>query len=372
MINKKRLLILSFILCTLFAISSVSASDLNQTDVAFDNQPDDEIPLETHDDSSNGEVISAQNPVVVLNSTDDDSAVSREVSIESDSQLSTNYADAYIDSITTKYNSGEMLYLGWSGYFDGNFEVYEGDSMIYEEYLTGTDKDLQWDLEGLDVGTYNAKLITYNGITLATGKIVIQKSSSKISVKSFKATAGSKFYCYAYVKDKFTGRNYNGGTVKFKINGKTYRTNLIDGVAVAKIKIPSTVKKYTCSATFGGGSNVYKSSTKFTVTVKKKPTYKVITAKTKMSDTKYLSKYWGKYEIRTYKFKHSFTTVCIMLYKNGKMLNLDHFLSKIHYKENGKWKWSDWSRGSREAMYHKYYFSNDKTIGNVKVKFKVS
>ena len=368
MFKRKHLLIFLLIACVLIGISSVSASDLNQTDdVIGDDQIDDEITLQAEND----DILTSPDSSDVLNSTNDETILSKDMSNESDPELSTNYADAYINSITTKYNSGKDLELGWYGYFDGYFKVYNGKSLIHDEYLEGDDLDLKWGLEGLTPGSYSAKLITYNGITLATGKIVIKKSSSKISVKSFKATVGSTFYCYAYVKDKYTQRNYDGGTVKFKINGKTYKASLVEGVAVAKIKIPSKVKKYMCTATFSGGKNVYKSSTKFKITVKKKPAYKVITMKTKMSDTKHLTKYYGNYKMETYKFKHMFTTVCIMLYKNGKMYKYGQYLTKIHYKQNGVWHWSGWSVGSKEAMYHKYYFDNSILVGNVKIKFKV-
>lgn len=371
MSNKKHVFYFVLIFCALLSISSVAAGNLNETDVICDNPDNDEIVLESSDDGLNEDILTNQHSVNVLNSTRDDAVVSTDISNESDSKLSTDYADVYFEPVTTKYNSGQMFYFGWSGYFDGDFKVYKGSSLIHEEYLEGYDEDLEWSLEGLSPGTYTAKLITYNGITLGSGKIVIQKSSSRISVKSFKATAGSTFYCYAYVTDKYSGRNYDGGSVKFKINGKTYSASLIDGVAVAKIKIPSKVKTFTCTASFGGGGNVYKSSTKFKITVKKKPVYKTITMKTKMSSTKHLTKYYGKYRIETYKFKHSMTTVCIMLYKNGKIYKYGQYLTKIHYKKNGKWQWSGWGVGSKEAMYHKYFVSNSIQVGDVKVKFKV-
>ena len=57
--------------------------------------------------------------------------------------------------------------------------------------------------------------------------------------------------------------------------------------------------------------------------------------------------------------------------KNGKMYKFGQYLTKIHYKKNGVWHWSDWGVGSKEAMYHKYYFSNDIHVGNVKIKFKI-
>lgn len=76
----------------------------------------------------------------------------------------------------------------------------------------------------------------------------------KVSVKSFTANAGTTFYCYAYVTDKYDGANYNGGYVYYKINGKTYKAYLNDGVSILKFKIPSKAKTYTCKATYYGDS----------------------------------------------------------------------------------------------------------------------
>ena len=73
--------------------------------------------------------------------------------------------------------SGKYLYFGWYGYFDGFFKVYKGNSLYHSEYLEGYDEDREWDLEGMVPGTYTAKLVTYNGITLGISKIVIKKSS---------------------------------------------------------------------------------------------------------------------------------------------------------------------------------------------------
>ena len=367
MLNKKVLMLLVLVICV-FSISAVAAGDLNESDVVCRDQQNDEIAVYGSDENIQTLNTTADEDADILNAACSDEPVSSQDTNES--VLSANYADVYIDSITTKYNSGKYLYFGWYGEFDGYFEVYKSGSLIHEEYMYGYDEDYQWSLEDLSPGTYTAKLVTYNGITLGSGKIVIQKSSSKISVKSFKATAGSTFYCYAYVKDKYTSKNYNGGTVKFKINGKTYAAKLKNGVAVAKIKIPNTVKKFTCKATFSGGKNVYSSSTKFTVTVKKKPVYKTVTIATKMSNYKYVTKYYGKYKIQTFKFKHSFTTLCIFLYKNGKMLKKNQYLTKVHYKSDGKWQWTEWMHGTDAAVYHKYEVGNI-PIGNVKVKFKV-
>ena len=369
----------TLLVCALFTLSSVAANDFNSTDeIIGEIQQIDGCDEDTLLESSNAtdelqssdfeDELQNTNSSEVLKASDEE-VLSHDDSNES--KLSTNYADAYIDSITTRYNSGKYLYFGWYGEFDGYFEVYKGKTLFYDEYLYGIDEDREWSLEDMSPGTYTAKLITYNGITLATGKIVIKKSSSKISVKSFKATAGTKFYCYAYVKDKYTGRNYNGGTVNFKINGKTYKAKLKNGVAVVKIKIPSKVKKYTCTATFSGGSNVYKSSTKFKMTVKKKPKAKVVTMSIKY---KWVTKKVGKYTIKARLWKvysgiiGYYNDVDIILYKNGKQLSPGKYLSKYKFKEKGKWKWwKTWRHGGVDHGYHRYTTSYP--VNQIKIKF---
>ena len=369
----KSILIISLILCLLFSVSSVVAGDFNETAISQDETDmlGEDIVESDVDilESAEIEELSADNEMEVLSSDDEPEVLS--VDSDEDS-LSTNYADVYLDNIQTRYNSGAYYYLGWYGYFEGYFEVYKGGSLYYDEYVYGTDQDLQWSLDDISPGTYSTKLITSNGITLGKGKFVIKKSSSKISVKSFKATAGSKFYCYAYVKDKYSGRSYNGGTVKFKINGKTYKAKLYDGVAVAKIKIPSKIKKYTCKATFSGGSNVYKSSTKFKITVKKKPHYKVFKFPSK---DKRITKKYGKYKIKVRTWTiHSgvlgkYYDVDIIVYKNGKQLGDQQYLSTYKYKQNGKWHWKPWRHGYVDHAYHRY--TTCLPVSKIKVKFLV-
>ena len=369
----KGILLISLMLCIIFAVSSVAASDVNQTVMQEDSDDicqAEEIEWDSDDSlqSVDDEVFNAESPDS-LQTTDED-ALSIDSDNESNPVLSATYADVYLDNIKTRYNSGDYYYLGWTGYFDGYFEVYKGGSLYYDEYISGTDEDLQWSLEDISPGTYSTKLITSNGLTLGKGKFVIKKSSSKISVKSFKATAGSKFYCYAYVKDKYTGRNYNGGTVKFKINGKTYKAKLKSGVAVAKIKIPSKVKKYTCKATFSGGSNVYKSTTKFKITVKKKPHYKVFKFPAK---DKWITKKSGKYKVKvrvwtiTSGVLGKYYDVDIIFYKNGKQQASSKYLTTYKYKVNGKWKWVPWRHGYVDHAYHRY--TTTYHVGQIKVKF---
>lgn len=368
MTNKRKILIFALIICLFFSISSVFASDINQTDVTAEIQAidgaDEGAILESSDSNSTGDILSVDNSSDVLNSAEDD-VLTKDMSNES--SLSANYADVYFESITTRYNSGDYFYYGWDGYFSGYLKVYSDNSLFYSEYLSGYNQDYEFDLEDMSPGTYKAKLIT-NGVTLGTGKIVIKKSSSKIYVKSFKATAGSKFYCYAYVTDKFTGRDYDGGKVKFKINGKKYSANLKDGVAVAKIKIPSKAKKYICYASFSGGENVYGSSTKFKIIVKKEPKHKIISTSAK---SYWITKKSGKYTVQTKiwkmtasywgKFKYIDTT----LYKNGKQVKNTKYYVK--YKINGKW--TGWEQyGTVSTAHHRYAVSYSIKSAKIMVK----
>ena len=302
MINKK-FFILAIFLISLLSISVVSAEDSVDALVFEDSNENivlnDEISdLELGNSDSTPEDLSVDDTEDVgLDSTDTnkietDNVVSNEVNtddvdVEDDvalnsktkNTLKSSYSyepyNVYVESVSQKYNYGKYLYLGWEGYFSGYFKVFDSDwDCVYSEYISGYDQDLQWSLKGLNVGKYTAGLVDTDNYWVEYGTIKITKSSSKISVKSFKATAKKIYYCYAYVTDKYNGGGYNGGKVKFRINGKNYYAKLKNGVAVLKFRVPKKAKKYTCKATFLGGRNVIGSSTKFKMTVKKAKTKK--------------------------------------------------------------------------------------------------
>ena len=300
MINKK-FFILAIFLISLLSISVVSAEDSVDALVFEDSNENivlnDEISdLELGNSDSTPEDLSVDDTEDVgLDSTDTnkietDNVVSNEVNtddvdVEDDvalnsktkNTLKSSYSyepyNVYVESVSQKYNYGKYLYFGWSGYFSGYFKVYDSDwYCVHSEYISGYDRDLMWSLDGLDVDTYTAALVSSDDYWLGYGTIKITKSSSKVSVKSVRTKKGY-IYFYAYVKDKYNGDYYNGGKVKFRINGKNYYGALKNGRAVIKFKVPKKAKKYTCKATFLGGSNVYSSSKKFTFTVKKHKDY---------------------------------------------------------------------------------------------------
>lgn len=382
MLNK-RIIGLAVLLVALIAMGTAAAAEnitgdavgLEDTAQGIDSDAND---LENVNVSGGREILasgesqdnlSLENDAVVLNATDDNSLVSK--SDSNDSVLSAG-ANVYLNNVVTPYNSGKYYYLGWSGYFSGYFKVYRGSSLYHSEYISGYNKDLQWSLEGMSPGYYTTKFITYSGSTLGIGKIVIKKSSSVIRVNSFKARAGSIFYCYAYVKDKYTGRNYNGGTVYFKINGKTYRAKLSNGVAVAKIRIPNKIKSYICTATFSGGSNVYGGSTKFKMVVVKKAQarYKIITTKAK---SYWITKRLGAYTVKT--IIYDMTAGCMapykyidtFLYKNGRMVRNSAYY--VNYGVNGAW--SGWTQYITSTSHHRHAVYDGARVGLIKVKFRI-
>lgn len=110
----------------------------------------------------------------------------------------------------------------------------------------------------LDDRGYTAKAIRIN--------VKITKAPVKIAAKRIKTDSASKFKLMAVVKDKY-GYLIDAGFVKFKINGKTYKVKVNNGVAVKKLKIKNA-KTYTYKATFSSKNYKTKSASS-KVTVKK-------------------------------------------------------------------------------------------------------
>ena len=137
---------------------------------------------------------------------------------------------------------------------------------------------------------------------------IICSHESKIKVNTVKGYAGKKVKLSATIKDGL-GNKIKKGTIKFKINGKTYKSKVKNGKATKKIKIPKakiskkisktngnirTVKTYykttySCTATFSGYKQFPSSSSTFKVVSKKKPkihTYKISKKKSSTKTTK--------------------------------------------------------------------------------------
>ena len=149
----KKILLLTIIFVSILAVSAVNAADNATNDVVGENLASDDVSEEIiseADDLNTSDGILSHEKQDVLDTDCNDSVISKN---SNESVLEATYADVYLDSITTHYNSGKYFYFGWLGYFDGYFIVYKGSSLYFNEYLDGYDDDRQWSLRGMSSGT---------------------------------------------------------------------------------------------------------------------------------------------------------------------------------------------------------------------------
>ena len=139
---------------------------------------------------------------------------------------------------------------------------------------------------------YTVTYSTDSGLYTTSSSVIkiICSHESKIKVKSISGYSGKKVKLTATVKDGL-GNKIKKGTIKFKINGKTYKAKVKNGKATKKIKLPkakvsnrvtktSGTKRtvttyfrttYLCTALFSGYKQYPSSSSNFKITSKKKP-----------------------------------------------------------------------------------------------------
>lgn len=127
----------------------------------------------------------------------------------------------------------------------------------------------------LAVGTYSIAISSNNPHVLISNvyKTAVVKKSS-VTMKLAKASTYQGFKVTLKATLKSQGKNVNEGTVTFKINGKSYKVAVKNGVATKKLKLKK-VKKYKYTATFKA-TNYNAKKIKAKAVVKKRYATKVI------------------------------------------------------------------------------------------------
>ena len=273
--NKKILLTLLILITAAFTISAISASDVNVTDSYATNLVDDtsdvSVPLENTADSSELSVSSDSN---VDNDSSKVSLSSEEV-LESDNSniLSTNSDDNGLlasDSGVAEVSADEGNNSNVSSTIDVSKTItakditkyYQGSTQYSATFLDAygnplADTDVQITVNGvLHTVKTNANGVASLAINLKPGTykvVAVNPATGYNLTRNFKilSTITANDISKVYTDGrKFSAKFYNGEgkvlakkTVKFKINGKTYKVKTNSkGVATLSLK---TLKKGT-------------------------------------------------------------------------------------------------------------------------------
>ena len=105
-------------------------------------------------------------------------------------------------------------------------------------------------------------------------------------------------------------------------------------------------------------------------TTSKSVTPDTIKVKLPKFDKRY-TKTVGKYSVEAEKWMGgSVGGFEIHLYKNGKPVDKDSYLTRAYFYMDGEWKWSDWGNGEDGYEgYHRYPVSRGVEIKEIEVKF---
>ena len=137
-----------------------------------------------------------------------------------------------------------------------------GKTSVSEEFVP--DSNGQYSFEpSVGIGTWTVTISSdTTGVTGSVVKTaVIKKSAVSISASKVTEYKGFKTTLKAVVKSN--GKKVNEGTVTFKINGKSYKAAVKNGVATVKVSL-TKLKTYKYTAVFSGDN--FKTSKKVTST----------------------------------------------------------------------------------------------------------
>ena len=141
------------------------------------------------------------------------------------------------------------------------------------------------------LGTYAVTMSSATPhVTVSSVKKTATVIKAPVSVKAHKASEYQGFKITLKATVKSQGKKVSEGTVKFKINGKTYSAKVKNGVATKKIKLKKA-KKYTYAAKFTSSNYKPSKAVKAKATIKKRVSTKIVVKNQKvyMDDTKFFT-----------------------------------------------------------------------------------
>lgn len=188
------------------------------------------------------------------------------------------YKNVNINAPNAYYNQNKKISYSFEGNFKGSFNIYKDNSLKYSKkidtsgYMDGIFKynkhSYTYAISNLkDIGKYVVKIVDSTGKVIAQSTFEITKSPTRSISFDFSTKKGSKETIYLHVYDNDWNDKGINGKAKIKIGSKTYTTKVKNGFAQIKVKFPSKVKTYKCSAQFLGNDFYKSSSEKFTIRV---------------------------------------------------------------------------------------------------------
>ena len=133
----------------------------------------------------------------------------------------------------------------------------KGKTSVTRYYTPNSNGEISF-VPPVGVGTWSVTITpAQSHITGSVVKTATIKKS-KVSVKAKKVTEYKGYKTTLKATVKSNGKNVNEGKVTFKINGKSYKANVKNGVATKKIKL-NKIKKYKYTAKYNGNANLAKS-----------------------------------------------------------------------------------------------------------------
>jgi len=190
------------------------------------------------------------------------------------------------------------------------------------------------------VGTYTVTMSSATPhVTAAAIKKTAKVNLAPVKVKAHKASEYKGFKIKLKATVKSQGKKVNEGTVKFKINGKTYNAKVKNGVATKKIKL-NKVKKYAYAAKFTGSNYKASKAVKAKAILKKRTDTKIVAKNQKvyMNDAKIFTiKVLTKSGKKVKNGKLKIKGVGTVDVKNGKVKVVKYGLGIKHLKKiNGR------------------------------------